>query len=103
VVHGNARSEIVRLYHDVPLQPLTEIAIEFLFARFAWTIIRSASNFLGGGVPRALRVRDVAVYKTQIFSATKCMELGKPSPLGSATLKKRKAATETSSEELRGT
>lgn len=103
VVHAlvsNARSEIVQLYHDVTLQPLTEIAIEFLFARFAWTIIRSANNFLGGGVPRALRVRDGAVYKTQIFSATKCMELGKPSPSGSTTPKKRKAATETSPEEL---
>ena len=80
VVHvllGDAQSEIVQLYHDVPLQPLTEIAIEFLFARFAWTIIRSAHNFLGGGLPRALRVRDGAMYKTQIFSALKCMELGK--------------------------
>jgi hypothetical protein len=96
VVHalvGNARSEIVQLYHDVPLQPLTEIAIEFLFARFAWTIICSANNFLGGGVPRALRVRDGAVYKTEIFSATECMELGKPSPSGNASPRKRKKAS----------
>jgi hypothetical protein len=103
VVHvllGNTRSEIVQLYHDVALQPLTEIAIEFLFARFAWTIIRSANNFLGSGMPRALRVRDGGVYKTQIFSAPKCMELGKPSPSGSMSPKKRKAATETSPEEL---
>jgi hypothetical protein len=70
VIHaltGNARSEIVQLYHNVPLQPLTEIAIEFLFARFAWTIIRYANSFLNGGVARALRVSDGSVYKTQVF------------------------------------
>jgi hypothetical protein len=105
VVHalvGDAGSEIVQLYHDVTLQPLTGIAIEYLLARFAWTIICFANNFLGGGSPRALRVREGAVYKTQIFSATKCIELGKPSPSGSTTPKKRKAATETSPEELEG-
>jgi len=88
VVHalaGNVRSEIVQLYHNVPLQPLTKIGIEFLFARYAWTIIRSANPFLCCGLPRALRVHDGEVYKTKIFSPSQCMELGKPSPSGSTT------------------
>ena len=103
VVHallGRARSEMVQLYHNVPLQPLMDIAVEFLFARFAWTIIRSANNFLGGGVPRALRVRNGEEYKTEIFSAPKCMELGKPIPSGSTSPKKRKAPTESGSADL---
>jgi len=99
VVLSDVSSEIVQLYHDVPLQPLTGLAIEFLFARFAWTVIPYANTFLGGGVPRALRVRDGTAYKTQTFSAPKCAELGKPSPSGSTTPKKRKGATETSAEE----
>jgi hypothetical protein len=45
-------------------------------------------------------VSDGSVYKTQIFSAPECRELGKPSPSGSGTPMRRKAATETSPEEL---
>jgi HNH endonuclease len=100
VLASDVSSEIVQLYHNVPLQPLTGIRMEFLFARYAWTIIRSANSFLGVGLPRALRVLDGELYKTQVFSPSQCMELGKPTPSGSTSPKKRKAATNTDQEEL---
>jgi hypothetical protein len=50
-------------------------------------------------VLRVFQVRDGALREARIFSATKCMELGKSSTLGSTTPKKRKPVTETSPEE----
>jgi len=32
---NDVSSEVVQLYHNVTLQPLSGIAVEFLFARFA--------------------------------------------------------------------
>ncbi|KAI9767866.1 MAG: hypothetical protein M1840_005359 [Geoglossum simile] len=46
--------ELGRLYHNTETQPMRGISIEFLFARFAWTIFPSTSPFLIGGAPRLL-------------------------------------------------
>jgi hypothetical protein len=60
VVHVLARgstSELVNLYHNVQLQPLTGVAIEYLFARFAWTIFTLSTIFLKQGYTRTLLIR----------------------------------------------
>ena len=49
--------EVVRLYHDVPLQPLYGNKIEFLLARLAWTIFDSVKFFLEQNVPRRLKLK----------------------------------------------
>ena len=53
----NCPEEVIRLYHDVPMQPLYGIKMEFLLARFAWTIFDSVKIFLEQNVPRRLKVK----------------------------------------------
>lgn len=50
-------SELVDLYHNVQLQPLAGVAVEYLFARFAWSVFTLAVNFLQQGYGRRLMVR----------------------------------------------
>jgi hypothetical protein len=38
VTSGGPSDQLVALYHNVELQPLTQVAIEFLLARFAWSV-----------------------------------------------------------------
>ena len=49
--------EVVKLYHNVQLQPLYGIKMEFLLARFAWTIFDSVKVFLEQNVPRRLKLK----------------------------------------------
>ena len=49
-------SELADLYHNVQLQPLAGIAVEYLFARFAWSVFTLAVNFLQQGFGRRLMV-----------------------------------------------
>jgi hypothetical protein len=35
-------------FQNVPLQPLADILVEFLFARFAWAILPEAESFFSG-------------------------------------------------------
>jgi hypothetical protein len=39
-------SQLIQLYHNVATQELTGVAMEFLFARFAWTIFPFIKGFL---------------------------------------------------------
>ncbi|KAM3547455.1 hypothetical protein ARSEF4850_010020, partial [Beauveria asiatica] len=55
VLYGTAHDELAECYHNVPLQPLTGISLEFLFARFVWTIL-GLSTFPSSGGKRALLV-----------------------------------------------
>ncbi|KAK1139456.1 hypothetical protein N8T08_000735 [Aspergillus melleus] len=48
--------ELAALYHNVSLQPISGIAPEYLFARFAWTLFQYIPTFLQAGVPRRLAV-----------------------------------------------
>ena len=60
VVHilaPGSTSELVDLYHNVQLQPLAGVAVEYLFARFAWAVFTLAANFLQQGYGRMLVVR----------------------------------------------
>ncbi|KAJ9654530.1 hypothetical protein H2201_008988 [Coniosporium apollinis] len=55
VVHLLAPSkELRRLYHNTKLHPVTEISLEFLLARFAWSIFPSLESFLQDDVARDL-------------------------------------------------
>jgi HNH endonuclease len=51
-----AISEVFRLYHNVPIQQF-EAGVEFLFARFAYTIFEHLRTGLQSGKPRKLRLR----------------------------------------------
>jgi hypothetical protein len=51
------RQELVELYHDRQTQPLYGIKAEYLFCRFAWTILHFLDNFLKSGYDRWLTYR----------------------------------------------
>jgi HNH endonuclease len=103
VVHAfvdEIQSEVVQLYHNVALQSLSGIAMEFLFARFAWTIFPFATVFLNGGVQRELQVRDQDGYCSRKFSEMQCREMARPGRSRSMSPKKQKPETEGSQGEV---
>ncbi|OAA35634.1 hypothetical protein BBO_08663 [Beauveria brongniartii RCEF 3172] len=53
VLSGMSGDELVDVYHNAQPQQLSGIAVEYLFARFAWTVL-SSGMFLHTGVPRRL-------------------------------------------------
>ncbi len=46
--------QLTSLYHNVFLQPLCGVAIQYILARFAWSIFALSVNFLQQGLPRRL-------------------------------------------------
>jgi HNH endonuclease len=63
--------ELTALYHNVALQPLTGVAPEYLFARFAWTIFQFVSTFLQAGIPRRLVLHNSSTDSIDLNDAAK--------------------------------
>lgn len=55
VLYGAVQDELARSFHDVHVQPLTDVSVEFMFARFVYTI-HALSTFTLSGGKRALLV-----------------------------------------------
>lgn len=55
VLYGAAQDELARSFHDVQVQPLAGVSVEFMFARFVYTI-HALSTFTLSGGKRALLV-----------------------------------------------
>lgn len=68
--------EVVQLYHDVCLQTLSEIHVQFLFCRFAWTIFESLDMFLDQGSERWLMVRNpfTGIDESTRYNAMQCRD-----------------------------
>ena len=90
VIPPGASREIRDLYHNVALQPLIGVAIEFLFARFAWTIFPCLVAFLEAGVRRNLCIVGEGNRVTEEVSSDRCIFLAKQSKSRSVSPKKRK-------------
>ncbi|KAM3516325.1 hypothetical protein MY11210_000084 [Beauveria gryllotalpidicola] len=56
VLSGTHREELAAVYHNIEPQPLSGLAVEYVFARFAWTVL-AQTCFLEAGVPRRVVVR----------------------------------------------
>lgn len=69
VLKRRTRPEVRLLYHDVRLQPLSEVSVLFLFCRFAWTIFDSLEIFLDRLVDRWLMMVDPLTGK---MKSTQC-------------------------------
>jgi HNH endonuclease len=79
VVHvfgRNCSDEVVRLYHDVKLQPVFGVKLELLHARFAWTLFSCyVEEFLKQDVKRWLRVRNEnGSYESRLCSPQECRD-----------------------------
>lgn len=68
--------ELTSLYHNVSLQPLVGVAVQYLLARFAWTIFAQSINFIQQGLKRSLCIY-VGDGETSIkdFSGEQCRQL----------------------------
>lgn len=54
IVAPGSSSQLTNIYHNVQLQKLYDVAVQFLFARFAWTIFAKSINFVTQGLRRTL-------------------------------------------------
>jgi hypothetical protein len=70
VLIHNRQRELIQLYDNIILQPLSGIATEFLFARFARAIFSLASIFLEGTDRRNLRVTGDGGCQTKMCFST---------------------------------
>ncbi|KAF2740331.1 hypothetical protein EJ04DRAFT_572178 [Polyplosphaeria fusca] len=68
--------ELTNLYHNVSLQPLVGVAVQYLLARFAWTIFAQSINFIQQGLKRSLCIH-VGDGETSIkdFTGDQCRQL----------------------------
>lgn len=87
VVHvfaGDVRGELASLYHNVQLDGLSGLALENIFARFAWTILGFHTIFLSIGIDRRLVIVDAeGKSKTADVSGHQCRFLYAAQLLGS--------------------
>ena len=62
---SSGNPELLKLYHNVKLQPVPSVAVEYLFARFAWALFPSISTSLQTSVSRllSLSTKDGQVEK----------------------------------------
>jgi len=76
VTKQHPREEVVRLYHDVCLQPLRGVESMALFCRFAWHVLQAMDAFLRKGIPRWLTVIDLTdgTVTTRLCTAKECAD-----------------------------
>lgn len=84
VVHITAPGsslELISLYHNVSLQSLVGVAVQYLLARFAWTVFAQSINFVQQGLKRSLYIH-VGEDEMDIkeFSGEQCRQLFSPGP-----------------------
>ncbi|KAM3508030.1 hypothetical protein MY11210_006878 [Beauveria gryllotalpidicola] len=68
-LYGKPQDELARSFHNIHLQPLTDVSVEFLFARFVWTI-HALSTFTLSGGKRALLVLKAGETQRQRIEVT---------------------------------
>lgn len=93
-----AISEVFRLYHNVPIQQL-KADVEFLFARFAYTVFKHLRTCLKSGEPRKLRLQVGMDMEEQNCIGPECAKFAKEtasqSTSRSASPKKRQRGQDT--------
>ena len=100
----NCPKEVVEMYHDVQLQPLSGIKMEFLLARLAWTIFDSIKPFLQRNLRRWIRVRSPnGSWQDTEWSAEQCYRYVERARSRSASPTKRARSNGQPLEEELGT
>ena len=76
IIAPGSSLQLMSLYHNVSLQPLVGVAIQYVLARFAWTIFAQSFNFVQQGLKRRLCIY-VGDGETSIadFSGDQCRQL----------------------------
>lgn len=90
VLSSGPSTELVNLYHNVPLQQLNGIPLEYLFTRFAWSVLPLLAPFLRQGTPRSLSVVEETGKKTKDYDGAACWMFSTLNRTRSESPKKRK-------------
>jgi len=72
ILSGWPDGELAALYHNVSLEPLSELSVEFLLTRFAWTVL-SQDIFLRAGSDRRLVTVQGDEVKVETVSGLDCL------------------------------
>lgn len=70
--------DLVDLYHNVSLQPLYDISVEYLLARFAWSIFSYTAPFFAQGLDRILTLVTAGASKTMELPGHQCKKMFAP-------------------------
>jgi hypothetical protein len=92
--------EAVRLYHNVPLQPLNGKEIRFLLSRMVWTVFPHLDLFMKARVRRKLARLVNQKQEIQETDGYRCDQIFKGARSRSVSPRKRQAGQMTRSEEL---
>ncbi|TWU70693.1 hypothetical protein ED733_001540 [Metarhizium rileyi] len=87
VLYGAAQDELAQSFHNVHIQPLTDIAVEYIFARFMYTI-HALSTFTHSGGKRALlvlRSGETSRHSVEVTGLQYKTQLAPGSRVGSRT------------------
>ena len=84
------QTQMTNLYHNVSLQPLVDVAIQHVLARFAWTIFAQSEEFIEQGLTRTL-CTYIGDGRTKIadFSGDDCRQLLRGTKSRSQSSRKR--------------
>ncbi|KAI9771266.1 MAG: hypothetical protein M1840_002236 [Geoglossum simile] len=77
IAPGSSR-QLASLYHNVLLQPLVGVAIQYVLARLAWTIFAQSIDFMRQGLERKLSIYVNGKTSIVDFSGDQCRELISP-------------------------
>ncbi|KAF2752374.1 hypothetical protein EJ05DRAFT_481332 [Pseudovirgaria hyperparasitica] len=76
IVALGSSMQLANLYHNVALQQLVGVAVQYLFARFAWTVFAQLSNFLQQGLKRTLcTYAEDGEIRVAEFSGDQCKQI----------------------------
>ncbi|KAL9616342.1 MAG: hypothetical protein Q9160_008785 [Pyrenula sp. 1 TL-2023] len=90
ILTSSGSTELIDLYHNVPLQQLTNIPLEYLFARFAWSVLPLLATFLRQGPTRFLSVVGENGRTMKDYDGPACYILAAQNRARTESPKKRK-------------
>jgi len=97
VLFGLPKGELATLYHNVTVQPLSELSIEFLLTHFAWAVL-SQSIFLRADTDRQLVVVEGDEVRIENVSGLDCRTKFAPPGAKSRSRSPKKRARDAGSE-----
>ena len=80
IVAPGPTSELIRLYHNVELQPLSGMSIECFLARFAWTVFVQVMDFVLQEQERLLVIYEDGKIVSKVYSGKECTKEFGPQP-----------------------
>jgi hypothetical protein len=92
VAHSLSNDEFTALYHNIPLLYLEGISPEYLFARFAWSILIRIKRFIVAGPSRQVIQSINFEYRARLLDGPELVRSYRPGGSRTASRKRRRPA-----------